>query len=183
MRFALARSATFCTAVDRVITNAASGKRQRLIAKSRNVSLQGPNCDLRTTGRIALPNARVKSTSPSETVKIATPARARQLLLVGWRDADPAARDRDHVPVRHSRATRRGAQVKGADGPIDASVEAAFWNALKSVDKAIQIIVIENKELRNDAARAVHYEWFAGDTAQDGDRVAFIPARTAQAGE
>ncbi|MGK9165046.1 hypothetical protein KXR53_02045 [Inquilinus limosus] len=71
---------------------------------------------------------------------------------------------------------KRGTQVKGADGPIDASVEAAFWSALKSVDKTIQIIVIENKEPPNDVASAVHYEWFAGDTAQEGDRVAFIPA-------
>ncbi|PZR03266.1 MAG: hypothetical protein DI536_36175 [Archangium gephyra] len=71
---------------------------------------------------------------------------------------------------------KRGAQIKGADGPVAASVEAAFWEALKSVDKSIQIIVIENKEPPSDVADAVHYEWFAGDTAQDGDRVAFIPA-------
>ncbi|MBA9068525.1 hypothetical protein FHR71_002266 [Methylobacterium sp. RAS18] len=70
---------------------------------------------------------------------------------------------------------KRGAQVKGADGPIDLGVEAAFWDALKLVPPGIQIIIVENKEPPADVAAAVHYEWFAGDTAEPGDRVGFIP--------
>lgn len=70
---------------------------------------------------------------------------------------------------------KRGAQVKGADGPIDLGVEAAFWEALKRVPQGIQIIIVENKEPPTDVATAVHYEWFAGDTAAPGDRIGFIP--------
>ncbi len=70
---------------------------------------------------------------------------------------------------------KRGTQVKGVDGPIDLDVEAAFWDALKRVPEGIQIIIVENKEPPDEVATAVHYEWFAGDTAAPGDRIGFIP--------
>ncbi|WP_238232054.1 hypothetical protein [Methylobacterium thuringiense] len=70
---------------------------------------------------------------------------------------------------------KKGVQIKGADGPIDLGVEAAFWESLKRVSAGIQIIIVENKEPPADVAAAVQYEWFAGDTASPGDRVAFIP--------
>jgi hypothetical protein len=54
-------------------------------------------------------------------------------------------------------------------------VEAAFWESLKNIPKGIQVIVIENKEPPADVASAVHYEWFAGDDANEGDRAGFIP--------
>ncbi|MFB0488648.1 hypothetical protein ABIE45_001234 [Methylobacterium sp. OAE515] len=70
---------------------------------------------------------------------------------------------------------KRGAQVNGTEGPISLGVEAAFWDALKRVPPGIQIIIVENKEPPADVAEAVHYEWFAGDTAEPGDRIGFIP--------
>ncbi|MFT4097951.1 MAG: hypothetical protein QM651_12590 [Rhodoblastus sp.] len=70
---------------------------------------------------------------------------------------------------------KRGASISGPEGPIAASLETAFWESLKTVDASIQVIVIENKEPPQDVADEVRYEWFAGDTAQAGDRVAFIP--------
>ncbi|MCH4022372.1 MAG: hypothetical protein LKH33_04535 [Acetobacter sp.] len=73
---------------------------------------------------------------------------------------------------------KRGAQVKGAEGPIDLGVETAFWGALKQVPKNIQVIIVENKEPPADVVAAVHYEWFAGDTAAPGDRIGFIPPAT-----
>jgi hypothetical protein len=39
-----------------------------------------------------------------------------------------------------------------------------------------QLIIIENKEPPSDVAAAVHFEWFAGENAQAGERVGFIPA-------
>ena len=70
---------------------------------------------------------------------------------------------------------KRGAQVKGDDGSIDLGVEAAFWDALKRVTEGIQVIIVENKEPPADVAAAVHYVWFAGDTASPKDRIGFIP--------
>ncbi|QYG02515.1 hypothetical protein [Massilia sp. NP310] len=71
---------------------------------------------------------------------------------------------------------KKGAKsVRGADGEIPVGVEAAFWESLKNIPKGIQVIVIENKEPPADVASAVHYEWFAGDDANEGDRAGFIP--------
>lgn len=65
--------------------------------------------------------------------------------------------------------------VKGADGKISAGVEAAFWQSLKQVSKYVQIIVIENKEPPIDVANEVHYEWFSGGDAKDGERAGLVP--------
>ncbi|ADP71282.1 hypothetical protein Rvan_2054 [Rhodomicrobium vannielii ATCC 17100] len=70
---------------------------------------------------------------------------------------------------------KKGSQVKGRMDPVDSCVEEAFWNSLKSINRDIQVIVIENKEPPLDVAKAVNYEWFAGGTAKDDDRAAFIP--------
>jgi hypothetical protein len=75
---------------------------------------------------------------------------------------------------------KKGTEVRGADGPVDAGVEAAFWASLPSIIPNIQIIIIENKEPPTTVAKAVHYEWFAGETAGVGDRVAFIPPQAGQ---
>lgn len=66
-------------------------------------------------------------------------------------------------------------QIQGADGQVSAGVEEAFWNSLKSVPKNIQVIVIENKEPPADVSQVVHYEWFAGPDAKDGERAGLIP--------
>lgn len=63
------------------------------------------------------------------------------------------------------------------DGPVDEGIEAAFWKSLTSVDPALQIIIVENKEPPKTVAGAVKYHWFAGEFAQPGDRRAFIPDR------
>ncbi|MES0149281.1 hypothetical protein NKJ95_18810 [Mesorhizobium sp. M0012] len=61
------------------------------------------------------------------------------------------------------------------DERVNAGIEAAFWESLRSVKKGIQIIVIENKEPPPDVALALHYERFAGKEAEPGERVGFIP--------
>lgn len=65
--------------------------------------------------------------------------------------------------------------IPGADGEVSAGIEAAFWDSLKHVSKEVQIIVIENKEPPADVAVEVHYEWFAGKDAKDGERAGLIP--------
>ncbi|RQH07645.1 hypothetical protein [Bradyrhizobium sp. RP6] len=62
------------------------------------------------------------------------------------------------------------------DGPIDPGIEAGFWQSLTTFDKNLQLIVIENKEPPKDIGRAIHYEWFAGENAREGERQGFIPA-------
>jgi hypothetical protein len=39
----------------------------------------------------------------------------------------------------------------------------------------IQIIILENKEPPEAVAKVVHYEWFAGKNAKDGERAGFVP--------
>lgn len=71
---------------------------------------------------------------------------------------------------------RRGARgVKGSDSTVSSGVEAAFWVSLTKTVKDVQVIIVENKEPPASVAAAVHYEWFAGNEAEPGDRVGFIP--------
>lgn len=71
---------------------------------------------------------------------------------------------------------RRGARdVKGSDSTVSSGVEAAFWESLTKIAKDVQVIIVENKEPPASVAAAVHYEWFAGNEAEPGDRVGFIP--------
>jgi hypothetical protein len=71
---------------------------------------------------------------------------------------------------------RRGAKdVKGSDSTVSSGVEAAFWESLTKIAKDVQIIIVKNKEPPATVAAAVHYEWFAGNEAEPGDRVGFIP--------
>lgn len=67
--------------------------------------------------------------------------------------------------------------IPGADGEISVGIEAAFWESFKHVSKEVQIIVIENKEPPADVANEVHYEWFAGEDAKDGERAGLIPGQ------
>ncbi|MDE5455243.1 hypothetical protein GWE18_20820 [Bradyrhizobium sp. CSA112] len=70
---------------------------------------------------------------------------------------------------------KKGKSGGAPDSPIDAGIEAAFWRSLAKFGVGAQLIIIENKEPPSDVATAVHYEWFAGENAQSGERVGFIP--------
>ncbi|MDH7794607.1 MULTISPECIES: hypothetical protein [unclassified Beijerinckia] len=70
---------------------------------------------------------------------------------------------------------KQSSRVRGADGAIDAGVETAFWDSLKKIPAVVQVAIIENKEPPRDVADAVNYEWFAGDEAEPGERIGFIP--------
>ena len=70
---------------------------------------------------------------------------------------------------------KKGKLTDGQESPVNAGIEAAFWQSLRSTQTGVQIIVIENKEPPADVAQAVHYEWFAGKNAKPGERAGFIP--------
>jgi hypothetical protein len=70
---------------------------------------------------------------------------------------------------------KKQGKLVGDEERVNAGIESAFWESLRSVQKGIQIIVIENKEPPPDVALAVHYEKFAGKEAEPGERVGFIP--------
>ncbi|MEE1586906.1 hypothetical protein [Escherichia coli] len=72
---------------------------------------------------------------------------------------------------------RKSPSIGQQDTAVSASIETGFWASLKELSAEVQVIVIENKEPLSDVVKAVHYEWFAGDTAQAGQRVGFIPLR------
>jgi hypothetical protein len=73
---------------------------------------------------------------------------------------------------------KKGKIGSATDGPVDAGIEAAFWRSLSNASLGAQLIIIENKEPPTDVAQQVHYEWFAGRSAQRGERVGFIPSPT-----
>ncbi|WP_024587314.1 hypothetical protein [Aliihoeflea sp. 2WW] len=74
---------------------------------------------------------------------------------------------------------RRGARdVEGSDSTVSTGVEAAFWVSLTKTAQDVQVIIVENKEPPASVAAAIHYEWFAGNEAEPGDRVGFIPEAT-----
>ncbi|MCO6389403.1 hypothetical protein GTK01_20750 [Aliihoeflea sp. 40Bstr573] len=67
---------------------------------------------------------------------------------------------------------RRGARdVEGSDSTVSTGVEAAFWVSLTKTAQDVQVIIVENKEPPASVAAAIHYEWFAGNEAEPGDRV------------
>jgi hypothetical protein len=71
---------------------------------------------------------------------------------------------------------KKKTDVPGPEGgPIEAGVEAAFWQSLTAVPAGSQIIIIENKEPPPDVAAAVHYEWFSGLKSGLGERGGLIP--------
>lgn len=71
---------------------------------------------------------------------------------------------------------RQGAKnAEGADNLISTGVETAFWDSLTQTAKELQVIIVENKEPPSAVAAAVQYQWFAGNEAESGDRVGFIP--------
>jgi hypothetical protein len=72
---------------------------------------------------------------------------------------------------------KKAESVKGENGQIDAGIEAAFWTSLANTSKAVQVIVIENKEPPSEIAAEVHYQWFAGEAANEGERAGFVPAK------
>jgi hypothetical protein len=71
---------------------------------------------------------------------------------------------------------KKGKSVGAGDGPVDVGIETAFWRSLIDFGTNVQLIIVENKEPPADVATSVHYEWFAGDDAQPGERAGFIPA-------
>ena len=75
-------------------------------------------------------------------------------------------------------AYKKGRKGDNEDRPIDAGVEMRFWQSLAQVSPDIQIIIVENKEPPAEVGSAVHFEWFAGEHAQPGDRVGFVPVTT-----
>ncbi len=70
---------------------------------------------------------------------------------------------------------KAAATVSGFDEPISAGIEEGFWHSLTQLPDTLQIIVIENKEPPVSIMNKVHYEWFAGEHAMDGERRALIP--------
>ncbi|HHA0034397.1 TPA: hypothetical protein ACOEXB_001058 [Yersinia enterocolitica] len=72
---------------------------------------------------------------------------------------------------------RKSPSIGQQDTAVSASIETGFWASLKELSTEVQVIVIENKEPSSEVATAVHYEWFAGDTAQLDQRAGFIPLR------
>jgi hypothetical protein len=70
---------------------------------------------------------------------------------------------------------KKGKSRGTADGPVDAGIETAFWRSLIKFGTGAQLIIIENKEPPSEVAAATHYEWFAGENGQPGERVGFIP--------
>ncbi|MFM0337992.1 hypothetical protein [Paraburkholderia fungorum] len=72
---------------------------------------------------------------------------------------------------------KKAESVKGENGQIDAGIETAFWTSLANTSKAVQVIVIENKEPPSEIAAEVHYQWFAGEAAIEGERAGFVPAK------
>lgn len=70
---------------------------------------------------------------------------------------------------------KKGKDNMMRDGPIDAGIEAGFWNSLVSVPDDVQIIVIENKEPPTNVSDAIHFEWFHGEDAGPDERKGFIP--------
>lgn len=70
---------------------------------------------------------------------------------------------------------RKSPSINQKDGAVAAKIETGFWDSLTKLKPNIQVIVIENKEPSSKVATAVHYEWFAGDTALPGQRAGFIP--------
>lgn len=65
--------------------------------------------------------------------------------------------------------------VSGSDDPVSAGIEDGFWNSLAQLPDTLQVIVIENKEPPISVVKRVHYEWFAGEHAEDKERAALIP--------
>jgi len=70
---------------------------------------------------------------------------------------------------------KKGKANSTADGPIDAGIEASFWKSLTELGDSIQVIIVENKAPPSEVAEKVNYQWFAGENADIGERVGFIP--------
>lgn len=69
--------------------------------------------------------------------------------------------------------------VKVTEGStVDPGVEARFWSSLTRIPPEVQVIIIENKPPPEEVAAAVNFTWFAGESAEDGDRYGFFPPRT-----
>jgi hypothetical protein len=70
---------------------------------------------------------------------------------------------------------KKGKEGDAGEEPINAGIEAAFWRSLQKIKNGLQVIIIENKEPPAEVARSVHYQWFAGKNAKNGERAGFIP--------
>ncbi len=67
------------------------------------------------------------------------------------------------------------ASGEAAGMALDAGVEAKFWDALTRIGPEVQVIVVENKAPPRSVASKVGYTWFAGEFAEEGERMGFFP--------
>jgi hypothetical protein len=58
---------------------------------------------------------------------------------------------------------------------LDPTMEAAFWQGIAALPDSAQVIVLENKEPAVGLFGPDVYTFFAGENAQSGERVGFIP--------
>lgn len=77
-------------------------------------------------------------------------------------------------PLTTFKQSRDGATAD-PDATVDQSIEGAFWRSLSGLASKSQIIVFDNKEPPAAVTRGFKYEFFAGPTAQPGERRGFIP--------
>ncbi|CAN5365965.1 ATP-binding protein [soil metagenome] len=78
----------------------------------------------------------------------------------------------DSPLTAYSKVKSAGPGAKGV--PVDAGVEAKFWDSLKNIGPEVQVIIVENKRPPDDVAEALGAIWFAGESTH-GQRFGFFP--------
>lgn len=58
---------------------------------------------------------------------------------------------------------------------IDQAIEPSFWKSIANTSRDLQIIVLDNKEPRDELAQNLNLQLFAGPTAGPDERAGFIP--------
>lgn len=76
-----------------------------------------------------------------------------------------------------SKQKRSGSATTADGSPVDPGVEARFWSSLTRIPPQVQVIIVENKAPPEDVAAAVNFTWFAGESAEDGERYGFFPPK------
>jgi len=79
----------------------------------------------------------------------------------------------DSPLTAYSKVKSAGPGAKGV--PVDAGVEAKFWDSLKRIGSEVQVVVVENKSPPQDVADTLDATWFAGEFATGEQRVGFFP--------
>lgn len=71
---------------------------------------------------------------------------------------------------------QKRSSTTAVDGsPVAPGVEARFWSSLTRIPPEVQVIIVENKAPPENVAAAVNFTWFAGESAEDGERYGFFP--------